>query len=188
MNIAVLGGTFDPPHIGHYLIARQVLEIVGDIDKLLLMPSSQHQWKPTIASASDRVAMLTPFCEGKIELSDIELKRTGVSYTLDTIAQLKKQVDGKIYWLIGSDILSEYDRWENKENLAQLTTFLVFPRDPYHLPETLPEGFMLVGSPDLITTNLSSTIIRDRIKEGKSIRSLVLPETEEYIKQNQLYV
>ena len=187
MRIAILGGRFDPPHIGHFLIAQQTLELIPHIDRLLLVPAATHQWKPTEASEKDRLTMLAPFAKGKIEISDTEIKRGGISYSIDTIRHVKQQTKAEIFWIVGSDILSEFDRWEKKDELTRLATFLVFPRDPYHLPKRLPKGFTLVKSPDLLSTNISSTVIRNRIKAGKSISHLVPRETEEYIIKHELY-
>ncbi|MBI2036214.1 nicotinate (nicotinamide) nucleotide adenylyltransferase [Candidatus Microgenomates bacterium] len=187
MNIAILGGRFDPPHLGHYLIIRQVLEIRSDIDKLLLVPASQHQWKPTVAAGKNRLEMLRPFQTDKVEISDTEIVRGGISYSIDTIKEVKQKTGGNIFWIVGSDIVAEFTRWEKKEALIELATFLVFPRDPYHLPKKLPRGFKLISGKNLITTNLSSTILRERIAQGKPITHLVPKETEIYIQKNNLY-
>lgn len=188
MNIAILGGSFDPPHIGHYLVVKQIQELRSDIDKVLLVPAYKHQWKPIKASAKDRLAMTRYLIDRKIELSDLEIKRKRGEYTIDTIRALKKQIDAKFYFIVGSDIIYEFDRWRNTEELLSLTTFLVFPRDPYHVPKKIPKGFELIYNKHLITTNLSSTIIRERIKNGKSIAHLVPKRVENYIKENKLYV
>lgn len=187
MKVAVLGGSFDPPHIGHYFVTRQIIELRMDIDKILLMPAFKHQWKPIQASVKDRMRMLQCLETEKIEISDIEIKRQGVSYTIDTVKQIKKTTSAFIYWIVGSDILSEFDRWEKTDELLNLTTFLVFPRDPYHLSEKVPQGFEVVEDKHLITTNISSTVVRERIKIGKSIKYLVPREVEEYIVEQKLY-
>ncbi len=187
MNIAILGGRFDPPHIGHYLIARQVLESNLKIDKILIVPAAQHQWKPIVAKGKDRLEMLKPFTEKKIEVSDMELQRGGISYSLDTIREVKVRTNAKIFWVVGSDIVSEFERWEKGQELLALATFLVFPRDPYRLPKKLPHGFKLISGKNLMATNLSSTMIRERIAQGKPITHLVPKETEIYIQKRGLY-
>ena len=141
MKIAILGGRFDPPHIGHFLVAQQVLELRKDIDKILLIPAFTHQWKPILASPQDRVEMLKSFLGPKIEISDIEIKRGGISYSIDTIRVIKKQTKADIYWIVGSDILSEFHRWKKADELLKISTFLIFPRDPHALPKEIPQGF-----------------------------------------------
>lgn len=188
MKIAVLGGRFDPIHVGHILIARQVLEFDPTIDKVIFVPAYEHQWKPIQTSPKDRVEMIKSILEDKMEVSDIEIKRKGVSYSIDTIKSLKKETGAEIFWVVGSDIVREFDRWKNSDELVKEATFLVFPRDPYKLPKNLPKGFKLVKSPTLQVANFSSTVIRGRIKEGKTIKYLVAEKVEKYIKENNLYV
>ncbi len=195
MKIAILGGSFDPPHLGHILIARQVLEFGPNIDKVLFVPAYQHQWKPIAASPKDRLAMIGLVLEdppvgeaGKMGVSDIELRRGGISYSTDTIKSLKAQTKAEIYWIIGSDILPEFHRWKKTEDLVKEAKFIVLPRDPNNIPGKLPKGFEMIKSKDLLITNISSTIIRQRIKDKKTIKYLVPGEIERYIKESKLYV
>jgi len=187
MKIAILGGSFDPPHIGHYFVTKQILEVRPDIDKIILVPAFKHQWKPIRASSLDRLEMLKCLENKKIEISDIEIRRQGISYTIDTIKEIKQQTKADIYWIAGSDILFEFDRWDKIDNLLSLATFLIFPRDPYHLPKNIPEGFEVIKDKNLITTNISSTAVRQHIKEEKSIKYLVPKEVEKYITEHGLY-
>lgn len=188
MKIAILGGRFDPPHVGHFLVAQQVLDYRSDIDKVLLIPAFQHQWKPIIAGPKDRLEMLQSFAMPKIEISDVEIKRGGVSYSIDTIKTIKQESNAEIFWIVGSDILSEFHKWKRAEDLLRLATFLIFPRDPHALPKAIPAGFEVIRSEKLLTTNFSSTIVRERIREGKSIKHLVPESVEEYIREHNLYV
>jgi nicotinate-nucleotide adenylyltransferase len=187
MKIAILGGRFDPPHIGHFLIAKQVLELRPDIDKVLFVPAFQHQWKPIIASPADRIEMLQSFMGARMEISDVEIKREGISYSIDTVRKIKKDSNSKIFWIVGSDIVLEFHRWKKVDDLLKLATFLVFPRNPHALPKALPQGFEIISSPKLLTTNFSSTAIRDKIRNGESIKYLVPGKVEEYIKEHKLY-
>ena len=187
MALAILGGRFDPPHLGHYWVAKQVLELRPDIDALWLVPAAQHQWKPTLASAQARLTMLGFFDHSKMIVSDVEINRGGVSYSIDTIKTIKKQTGEAIFWIVGADIVAEFSRWEKAEELTTLATFLVFPRDPYILPPKLPRGFEAIDGKDLIVTNLSSTIIRKYLEEGKSITGFVPEGIERYIKDKGLY-
>lgn len=188
MKIALFGGRFDPPHLGHYWVARQILDFRQDIEKVVLIPAFQHQWKKVTATPEHRMAMLSSLTGEGIEVSDIEFKRQGVSYSIDTIADLKKESGAEIFWVVGSDILHEFGRWEKAEELVREATFLVFPRDPYHLPTVIPHGFEVLTDKRLITSNLSSTVIRQRRKEGLSIKGFVTPEIEEYITKHELYI
>ncbi|MEK7517245.1 MAG: nicotinate (nicotinamide) nucleotide adenylyltransferase [Patescibacteria group bacterium] len=188
MNIAILGGSFDPPHIGHYFVIKQILELRPEIDKVLLVPAYQHQWKPAFAPVDDRINMLEYLEEDRIEISDIEIQRKGVSYTIDTIKQLKARTAAEVYWIVGSDIVYEFDKWKRKDELIKEARFLVFPRDPYHLPKKLPQGFECIQDKYLITTNISSTTIRQRIKMGKDITYLVPEKVKEYIISHKLYL
>lgn len=187
MSVALLGGRFDPPHIGHYWVAKQVLDYMPEIKKVILIPAYQHQWKPIVASTEDRMEMLKGFATESISISDLELRRGGVSYTIETIEEIKRETKGAIYWIVGADILPELPRWEKAEALTKLATFLVFPRDPYILPPELPPGFAILSHKDLVTTNLSSTLIRDRIEKKKSIHGFVPNVVEEYIREKGLY-
>jgi nicotinate-nucleotide adenylyltransferase len=188
MTVAILGGRFDPPHIGHYLIAQQTLELYPHIDILLLVPASHHQWKPNMANEAHRLAMTKLLATHTMRVSDIEIQRGGISYTKDTLQEVQAQYrTNKIYWIVGTDIVNEYGKWENTQGMDKLATFLVFPRDPYHLSSKLPLGFELLKSKSLITTNLSSTHIRERIKNKQSISHLVPQNIEEYIKEHDLY-
>ena len=187
MRIAVLGGSFDPPHIGHYFVIQQILELRPEIDKILLVPAFQHQWKPVFATIEARKSMLKHFVQNRVEISDVEIQRKGISYTIDTIKELKAQTDVELYWIVGSDIVYEFERWEKKDELIKEAHFLVFPRDPFHLPQNLPQGFECIQDKNLITTNISSTIIRQRIKMGKDITYLVPEKVRSYIIQHKLY-
>ncbi len=188
MKIAVLGGRFDPIHVGHLLIARQILEFDPTINKVIFVPAYEHHWKPIQASPEHRIEMIKSLLEDRMEVSDIEIKRKGVSYSIDTIKALKKATGAEIVWVVGSDIVREFDRWKDKDELVKEATFLVFPRDPYKLPKDLPIGFKLVESSTLQVANFSSTVIRGRIKSGKTIKYLVSEKVEQYIKENNLYV
>lgn len=188
MKIAVLGGRFDPIHVGHLLIARQVLEFDPGIDKVIFVPAFEHKWKPIVASPKDRIRMIESVLEDRMEVLDIEIKRKGVSYSIDTIKALKAETGAEILWVVGSDIVREFNKWKNPQELIKEATFLVFPRDPYKLPRNLPEGFKLVQSSNLQVANFSSTVIRGRIKSGKTIKYLVAEKVEKFIKENNLYV
>ena len=187
MKIAILGGRFDPPHTGHFLIAQQTLDFYMYIDKIVFVPAYKHAWSPIVASPIDRISMLQSSLQNRMEVSDIEVRRRKISYTVDTVKSIKKVTGADIYWIVGADILPEFYKWKEHEELASLAKFIVFPRDPHSLPKKIPQGFEVMKSPKLLTTNFSSSIIRERIKQGKSIKYLVPEAVERYIRGHNLY-
>lgn len=185
-KIAVLGGRFDPPHWGHFWVAKQVLESPLAIDKLWLMPTFIHPWKKVETSAEQRFVMTNFLVNEKIEVSDLEIRRGGVSYTLETVRQLKEDRENDYYWIVGSDALSDFAKWRSSAKLGRLIPFIVFPRGDYPI-KILPPGFKKIDSPDLIISNLSSSKIRERIKNSLSINGLLPEKTEKYIIKHRLY-
>lgn len=186
MKIAILGGRFDPPHIGHFQLSRQVLESRRDIDKLIFVPAYKHPWREIIASPEDRIAMLKTSLPDRTEVWDIEIKHK-TERTIDSLMLLKEKLLADLYWIVGSDILPEFHRWKDFDKLTKLATFLVFPRLGYPMPDKLPAGFEKIEAPRLKISDFSSTAIRDAIKKKEPISGLVTPGVEKYIMENNLY-
>lgn len=187
MNIAILGGRFDPPHWGHFWVARQVLEKGPNIDEVWLMPVHTHPWKGSYADPQDRLNMATLLEAPGIKASSVEIMRSGTSYTIETIKHLKENYqEHKFYWIVGSDAIADFFKWRQAQKLSQLIPFLVFPRSGYPI-KILPFGMKKINGAETIQTNLSSTHIRERLKKGLSIYGLVPPQIEEYIKKKNLY-
>lgn len=187
MRIGILGGSFDPPHIGHLLVARQTREIVK-LDEVWLMPYFAHNWDTTASSAKDRFVMTKLLEENGIIASGEEINRHERSYTIDTVIRLKKKFpQDSFFWIVGSDVLSEFHRWKEWERLPSEITFLVFPRVDYPSPATFPIGFQAVISASLVMTNISSSLIRQRIRKHLTIDNLVPSRVSSYILQQRLY-
>lgn len=186
MRIGILGGSFDPPHLGHILVARQVKEIMK-LDEVWLMPYFVHSWGKTISPAVDRFKMAKFIDETGVKVSDAEILRKGKSYTIDTIRILKKKYSHKFYWIIGSDLLIDYKKWKKHEQLIHEIEFIVVPRPGYDLPPKLPKNFIPVLSSKYISLTLSSSLIRGRIKKKLSVEELVPKPILEYIKKHNLY-
>ena len=166
-TIAIFGGSFDPPHLGHAQVIKKVLAS-GLVDQVWLMPNFSHPWKKAEASVEERLAMCRILAVSKtpIRVCDLEIKRKRKSYTIDTVRELKKKYPGiKFYWVVGKDLLEELPRWQDPEALKKEIEFIAFPK-----------------------TNVSSTMIRERIKKGLSIAGLVPPQIEDHIRKNKLYV
>lgn len=185
MNIAILGGRFDPPHLWHFWCAQQVLENVSEIDQVWLMPDFANAFKSIVASASDRVEMLHFLETGRIKLSTIAVAKETTTYTIDIVQELLKDIYNRYYWIVGSDVTAEFTRWRDYQKLSRLLNLLVFPRKDYPI-KTLPSGFQRVEG-NLLLSNISSSLIRERVKQGATISGLVFPEVEEYIRRGNLY-
>jgi nicotinate-nucleotide adenylyltransferase len=186
MKIGILGGSFDPPHFGHLLLARQTREIIG-LDEVWLMPYFAHSWDPTLSKVEDRLAMARFIEEPGIMVSEEETGKQEKNYTIDTVHRLKARHQHKFFWIVGSDILGEFERWKDHEALSREVPFLVFPRNGYPTSSTLPPGFQLIDSPDIITSNISSTIVRKRLQKAHSVVGLVPESVLAYIRKHKLY-
>lgn len=184
MNIAILGGRFDPPHIWHFWAAQQILEQAG-IDQVWFMPDYTNAFKPIIASPVERIEMLHYLETGRIKLSTIAAAKEQITYTVEIVQELVKDVNNRYFWVVGSDVTAEFGRWRDYQKLSRLIQFLVFPRKDYPI-KSLPANFKKVEG-DLVLSNISSTLIRDRVKQGLPITGLVFPEVENLIRQRNLY-
>ena len=114
MKIAILGGRFDPPHIGHFLIAQQTLELYPEIDKVIFVPAFKHAWSPIVASAENRIKMLKSSLQEGMEVSDIEINRKKVSYAIDTVKEFKRM--GAKYIRSVKDIETVIQWFDDKTN------------------------------------------------------------------------
>lgn len=169
MRIGIFGGSFDPPHEGHLNLIKQVM-LSKVVDEIWLMPTFISPWKNEAASAEDRSAMCELLTKDlplgwQVKVSDLEIKRRGKSYTIDTVRGLKKKFNHQFYWLIGSDLVKDLPKWHKAEELYREIEFLVFPR-----------------------TKISSTKIREKIKKGQPLNGLVPKNIEQYIKKHKPYV
>ncbi len=187
MGIAFFGGSFDPVHIGHILVARDVCELCG-IEKIYFMPAFISPFKPPpVASPKDRLHMLKLALEGEswAFIEDIELKKEEISYTYKSALILKEKYKDTPTFIIGYDAYMTLDRWYKYEELIKIAKFIVVKRGE--------DDIVLNKDVDAIFCNtriidVSSTEIRNRIKEGKSIRHMVPDNVLKYIKKEGLYV
>lgn len=185
MNIAILGGSFDPPHIWHYWTAQQIIENVRGIDQVWYMPDYENAFKGMVASPADRLEMLKYMETGRIRVSSFAISKGQITYTIAIARELAEDPLNHYFWIIGSDVLSDFTRWRDYQKLSLVIRFLVFPRKDHPI-KSLPQGFRRVEG-NLMMSNVSSTLIRDRVRKGMSIKGLVLPEVEEHIKRRNLY-
>lgn len=200
-KIGILGGTFNPVHIGHLILAQSALETF-DLSKVLFVPCAlpPHKGATTLAAARHRLAMVESAIEGdlRFEVSGLEIQRGGVSYAIDTVRQLHRLYPkAKLHFIIGSDTLPELHLWKSVNDLLKLCTFITFGRPgrntgPYRPVELqLPAPWaeqLLRNYSALRLVDVSSSDIRYRMAEGMSIRYLVPPAVEMYIAEHHLYV
>jgi nicotinate-nucleotide adenylyltransferase len=199
-RIGVLGGTFNPIHLGHLILAEHAAE-VHDLSVVLFLPCAlpPHKDPGGIASVEHRVAMVASAIEGNLrfDLSDIEAQRGGVSYTVESARELRKAYPhAELCFIIGSDTLLELRSWKDIGALLDLARFLTFARPGTDPARIRKEDLGLADPwPDRILRDvragrqidISSSDIRYRVAEGLSIRYLVTPPVEMYIAEHGLY-
>lgn len=202
-QIVLFGGTFDPVHHGH-LIAAQNLAEKRAIDRIVLVPAADPPHKAHAhAGGRDRLEMLRLATAGDaaFELSDIELTRTGPSYTLDTIVELRRRGgdDLAVHWVLGADMLADLPNWHRAAELVTMAEFIVLPRPPWHLEiEAILQSLaarlgrdaadrLRRGVVELPLIDISSSDIRRRVRQGRSIRYLVPEPVRRYIRAHGLY-
>ena len=191
MNIGIFGGTFNPPHLGHLIIAEYVRERLG-LAKVVFVPSAipPHKQELEILDAHHRMEMLQFAVEGNssFEVSDVEIRRGGISFTVDTLEEFKKRFPGEeLYLLIGMDNFAEFQEWRSPERILSLAALVVMTRpntDLTHVEANDREQIRMCVVPEIA---ISSSDIRRRVKEGKSIRYLVPAPVEAYIIRHHLY-
>jgi len=183
-RIGVFGGTFDPVHVGHLAIALAALESVP-LDRVLFVPvwRSPLKDRDPLASTADRVAMLETAIasEPRFALSRAELEREGVSYTVDTLEQLRSQ--GELFLILGSDALADLARWRAPDRIRELATIIVAARPGAPEPDAM-HGARTFDAPRL---DISSRELRARAARGMSLRYLVPDAVWEHIKRHGLY-
>ena len=187
----IFGGTFNPPHIAHSIIAEEVREKLN-LDKIIFIPSGNPPLKNSIP-AMHRFNMARAAFSGNknFEVSDIEIINTDEkSYTVNTLLNLKekyKDEGTELYFVIGSDNLIDLPRWKDPGIILELSKVVVIKRPGFNTensPEEFRKKVIYVETPLL---DISSSEIRQKVKEGKSIKYFVHPEVEEYIYKNNLY-
>lgn len=199
MKIGVMGGTFDPIHIGHLISAEYAREYIG-LDRVLFMPSGIHPFKENskVTKSSIRVEMTSlAIAENPyFEISRIGVDRKNTNYTIDDIRDLKKEYpNDEIYFIIGTDILDEIEKWKEFNKLTRLCKFILFDRwgrgeeyisDKISRLELLYDfNVEMIKSPVL---EISSTTIRNRIREGLSIKYMLPKAVENYIGKHAIYL
>lgn len=184
-RIGILGGTFDPPHLGHLIIAEEV-RIAQGLEEIWFIPSQDPPHKQKAhASAEDRVEMVQRAIEGNhcFKLNSIEVNRQGKSYTLDTMKILKDEYpDDSFYFIIGADMVEYLPNWYRIDELIKLTSFIGVRRLGSQLNATYP-----VDVVDIPYIEISSTLIRERLHKRASVKYFLPEAVIRYIKEKRLY-
>jgi len=199
-RVGILGGTFDPIHIGHLIMAEQIREEF-QLDKVIFIPSGNppHKKLQTVTDAEHRYNMV---CEALkenpyFEESRIEIDRKGYTYTIDTLRDLKEhnKNNAHMYYIIGADVLYDLLTWKDYEKVFEICEFIAAMR-----PGKDRDGFRerirylekefsaKIHEAEISLIEVSSTMIRERVKQNKSIRYLVPEAVEEYIRKNRIYM
>jgi nicotinate-nucleotide adenylyltransferase len=190
VRLGVLGGTFDPPHVGHLLAASDALEALA-LDKLLFVPAKVPPYKSRTVQASpeQRLKMLelTIGDDPRFEASRLELERDGLSFTVDTLEALSKETPGvSLFMLIGEDLATQIASWRDAVRIADLATIVVLvratPATQSALESTLPMTKLATRR-----IELSSTEIRERVRAGRSIHGFVTDAVAAFIRAAGLY-
>ena len=199
MNVGILGGTFDPVHSGHLILAEVAREQLN-LNEVLFIPAGQPWLKVerAITPAEHRLQMLrlalddTPY----FRTSEMEIKRSGPTYTIDTINALKKRLsaEDELFFILGQDNLMQLPQWHDAPELIQLCYLVAAPRPGVKKPDLkaleaeipgIRQRVMLMKKP---LVDISATDIRERVARGLSVRHLVPEPVNRYIKEHWLYV
>ena len=192
MKVGIMGGTFDPLHMGHMLAAEAARDTYS-LDEVWFMPSHipPHKHEAGVSS-EDRLAMVQEAVQGheSFRTLDWEISRGGVSYTIETVRKLQQEYPQlELYFIIGADMVQYLPKWEGIEELVQRLTFIGVGRpgtklDLAILPANIADKVVLADMPQV---DISSTMLRERAAEGKSIRYMVPEAVFNYIHRSGLY-
>ncbi|MBI5473766.1 MAG: nicotinate-nucleotide adenylyltransferase [Ignavibacteriae bacterium] len=191
MRLGILGGSFNPPHIGHLIVSSHISAELK-LDRIVFVPTSvaPHKVNNHTASPDHRLAMLKLAVQGNphFDVSDVELRRGGVSYSVDTLRLMKNAGhDDELFLLIGMDNLIDFHTWKSPEEILQLATVIVMTRPGFqveNVPPMMKDRVTVCSVPGI---DISSREIRERANAGKPITYRVTREVEEYILRNNLY-
>jgi len=199
LKLGVLGGTFDPPHIGHLILAEEARLALG-LGQVLFVPAGAP-WRKAgqeLSPREDRLAMvrLAVGDNPHFAVSALEIEREGPSYTAETLAALREKLaaDSEVFFILGQDSLADLPNWWQPQRIISLARLAVAARtawEPAHadaLEREVPGISQRLVWLDMPRIDISSTAVRERVRLGVSIRYWVSPGVEEYIRQHGLYV
>ena len=189
-RIGIFGGSFDPPHIGHLIVAQAAVEQL-ELDTVTFVPAftPPHKIENDRSPASARLAMVKLAVRGntRFDVSDFEVKRKGISFTVDTLRHFMSRFENaQLFVLIGGDSLSQFFTWKEPEEILNLAQLVVYPRTLQNLaeiPSMLPRAMVLKGA----LIEISSTELRLKVSHRESIRYFVPESVARYVRTHHLY-
>ena len=194
MKVCLFGGTFDPPHLGHLIIAQTIFE-AENFDQIIFIPAYQppHKKGLKISPVDQRLEMLNIAIKENPNfiMSDLEIQRKGLSYSIETIMEYKKQNNIKskdLFYLMGSDSLKQFKKWKEPKMIINESRVIVAIR-PGFRPSDIPNWILAkIQFASIPRIEISSTAIRDRWADDKTIRYMVTESVWQYINKNKLYI
>tara|TARA_Y100000768_G_scaffold39344_1_gene25855 strand:+ start:327 stop:911 length:585 start_codon:yes stop_codon:yes gene_type:complete len=194
MKVCLFGGTFDPPHLGHLIIAQTIFE-AENFDQIVFVPAYQppHKNGMKISPVDQRLEMLKIAISENPNfiMSDLEIQRKGLSYSIDTIIEYKKQNNlssDELFYLMGSDSLKQFKKWKDTKRIIDESRVIVAIR-PGFRPSDIPNWILAkIQFASIPRIEISSTTIRDRWIDDKTIRYMVTESVWQYINKNKLYL
>lgn len=195
-KIGILGGTFNPIHLAHLYIAYEAKNQLN-LDKIIFIPAGNppHKKNQNIVEASLRYEMVYEAIKNydDFEISNYEIDKKGYSYTFETLENFKDK-DNELYFITGADCLMDIERWKNPEGIFKLSKFVVFNRPGYNKDEIETQKIKIedkfntrITFLDIIDLEISSSMIRKRISEGKRVDFFLSKEVLSFIKENKIY-
>jgi len=187
-RVGVLGGTFDPFHNGHLAVARAVL-VSGLVDSIVVVTANDPWQKASVATADQRLDMVRRGVAGydDIEVSDIDIRRGGPTYTVDTLADIASLYgEAEVSFIVGSDAAAGLPTWHRAEELRSSTSFIVVTRPGTRPPQLDVEGYDL-NLLEIPPVDVSSSAIRERVSNGVAVTDVVPHAVAEYITDQGLY-
>ncbi|MCM8800557.1 MAG: nicotinate-nucleotide adenylyltransferase [Candidatus Omnitrophica bacterium] len=187
MRIGILGGTFNPIHLGHLILAEEARQKLK-LDKVIFVPTylPPHKDNKEIAPAQDRLKMVKLAIKNNpyFSVSDIEIRRKGRSYTIDTLREFKRIMPSdELYFIIGSDLLNYLNEWKDLDEILKMVNFIVATRPDYPLDKLPPH----ITTLPIRAVDISGYQIRQAIKQKHSFRYLVPEKVFKYITKRGLY-
>ena len=198
MKVGILGGTFDPIHIGHLIVAEEARYQLG-LEKVIFLPAGKPYFKKDriVSSKSDRLKQIKLGIKDnpRFEVSEIELNREGSTYSIDSITRLKKELGDEVelYFLIGLDALGDIHKWKHPVELIEMCQVVGLTRPGYYdfdwsnIESKIPGASQKIRIIEVSQIGVSSTDIRMMMKSGMSVRYLVPDAVVKYIEEHKLY-